>query len=187
MSKSTWLVLGSSLSAPDYLKKVSGEYDISIATNVGINLLQPDYYFLSDKLAISKHLTKAIEMQKLGMKLIMRENRLEADINIELGKPKVNQTFVRGEYVHPRFSGLICMQFAINSGATKILVVGHGGYNELDPGPDVHSKSSNWRGHSLLWIPSFMQSMVNVCPDIQFVFYGDLTYTITGNNASFVK
>ena len=170
MSKSTWLVLGSSLSAPDYLKKVSGEYDISIATNVGINLLQPDYYFLSDKLAISKHLTKAIEMQKLGMKLIMRENRLEADINIEFGKPKVNQTFVRGEYVHPRFSGLICMQFAINSGATKILVVGHGGY-----------------GSSGQWVPSFMQSMVNVCPDIQFVFYGDLTYTITGNNASFVK
>ena len=201
----TWIVLGSSLTAPDMLKVARADYGDTtlITTNSGIELAEPDYYFLSDQFACKQFGQRSKDMQANGMKVITlkrlpdalhRRGLDHADILLPIIHTGTPMIFERGVYRDCMFSGLYCSLFAINNGAKRMVVVGHEGYppGEDDPSywysaekPLEHPPEQRLR-YTKLYIGPWWQKVADACPDIEFVFYGDLNYKISGPNVKVI-
>ena len=194
-----WIVLGSSINAPAMLEAARVDYPdaTTMTTNAGIDLIRPDYYFLSDQIACKRYGKLAIQQQAQGTKLVtlkrlvtaMKRRGLDgADIFLELLHAGQPLDFTRGVINDCMFSGLFCAQFAIENGAKLIALPGHEGY---PPGQDDSSywdpsrnrlTESQRKTHTQKWIAPWWQKVVELCDDITFHFYGDLNYEITGAN-----
>jgi hypothetical protein len=198
-----WLVLGGSLSAPETFKVAREQYPDAtlITTNSGIRLCEPDYYLLSDKIAVVKFYAKAAKYQAKGMKIIapsgeayiVEWKKLTVDHVIHVPGMWDKIPWVRGAYSNYTLSGLYCIMFAINHGATKIILPGHEGFN-------VDAELYHWdqSDHSTLTVfltekwktikhdvqITIWEEFVEQCPDIEFVFYGDLNYPVEGENVT---
>ena len=102
--------------------------------------------------------------------------------------------FVRGEYTDAGFTGLFCLQYAINHGATHVAMVGMEGYRSEHGNPcnenfhdpkhrgRVCGRGTMGRRHTERIIGPFTQSCIDTCPDIRFIFYGNPTYKLSGFN-----
>jgi len=205
---STWLVVGSALSAPRYFDQALALADVTITCNAGIYLWLtadppaiPTYYWLSDSQAcelfprcrrfVQKRGSKIITLARSPGGLAIRDLD-SADLLLDLPeRPELGPAFIRGQWIHPVLSGLICLQFALNHGPGKLICVGMNGYKSK-PGeatPDTfdgRSGKPNASMHTREWIQPFTQSAVSACPDVKFIFAGKLQYELTGRNVVMV-
>ena len=94
------------------------------------------------------------------------------DIHLDIGRHnrlKEDRLCRRGEYVDCGFSRLYCIQFALNSGANHILLLGMEGYP-----PGIYARSKM----TLEAVAIFVASCIEVCPDVQFEFCGAPEYEL---------
>lgn len=196
----TWIVLGTSASASAMLPIAMTDYPdaTTITTNSGIDLIVPDYYFLSDHIACEWHGAKANQYKaEHGMKLVSlnREIRAlqtrgvdQADYLLEISRNHKPGVFCRNIFTDCMFSGLFTAQFAIYSGATTLAIVGHEGYpwrgNQdiyFDGNANSHPVHQRQKITTTRLAP-WWQGAVTECGDITFHFYGNLNFEITGSN-----
>lgn len=194
-----WIVIGSSPGAPEWLPVVRTRYPHAetITTNSGGLLFtlpdRPAYYFLSDHQACEEHGELAQDLAARGSRTITRKRADSAlknrgvewfDEFIQDERPGTMLDFVPGHYCDSGLSGLFCLQYAVNHGACGIHMVGFEGYGDGQhyfdkPRVQAQNKSVAFTEK---YIRRFVQSVVDVCPDVTFHFYGDLNYRISGRN-----
>jgi len=183
-ASTTWLVLGSSPNAERMLDVAHAAHQdaVVISTNSALQWVVPDYYLLQDPVAIKQWKDIAHEYREThGTQIVsirrpdIARSGLDADILLEMHNG-LETRYYRDRYVNCFFSGQFTAQFALMNGAEKLLLVGHEGYP---------------RGAREAWtvkhLPGWWQSCVDVCPDVEFVFYGKLTYEISGENVRIVN
>ena len=201
MDNPTWLCLGSSPSAPTMLPRALAAYPdcTRITTNRGIQLTIPHYYFLSDHFACKQFAEQAMELRHThGMQVITLGRRYEdaikrrglsdVDFLINQSRPTRPCDFARHVYTDCMFSGLYCVQFALNNGATTIVSVGHEGYPSAigeecywDHGDPPLAKRQAL-AYTKNWIGPWWRNAVAGCPEVTFHFFGRLEYEVDGPN-----
>lgn len=189
-----WLMVGTSPTVVDTLPQVRERYtfDRTITCNGGIGLLRPDVYVLVDYVAGLKWHEEARAAQQLGTRLVTLKRKLSVmkdrkvdhfDEFLELpnGPPTLTKW---GEF---RYSGPLCMEYAVRNGATEVIVVGCDGYRTNSPadyydGQDVGHRRPAMAGpqrtHEVL--REGFQQIANVWPDVVVKQYGSPNYTIDG-------
>lgn len=194
----TWLIVGSSPSMPRWFDLLLGHADTTITTNAGIleflgnpdRSLRPDYYLLFDSFAARQFGRYAATAMGLGTMLITKRFAdpdaapwplEQAAYTLPLPDRGPEPQFVRGRYTHPRLSGLVCLQFAINFGRPdRIILCGFEGYRsnahriERDTFDGRPGKAAG-EDHTLNWSRPFIRQAIEVCRDIQFVICGSTT------------
>ena len=117
----------------------------------------------------------------------MKTRRVDGFDEFLPGGPTQNR-FLRGGY-SAGLSGLLCLEYVVNHGAKRIHLVGMNGYAGRVGGDyfDGHETPVNTPDkrlrHTREIIEPFVQTVVDACPDVEFVFYGQLNYRVTGRNA----
>lgn len=159
--------------------------------------IELDFLFVFDFAACQKYANAAKRMQQDGTRCItlkrkqpeIAQRHLDGfDEFIGPSRFKNNPGwFSRGEWNDMGLSGLWCVQYALNGGATTLHLPGHDGYRGRPT--DYDSGESHPIAHDTTFgiIQPAMQAMVDACPDVQFVFYGDLAYEVKGENVSIIK
>ena len=174
-----------------------------ITTNSGILLMHPPdvaphYYFLSDHGACATFAGRAMDLRHthgtqiitLGRcdSAILSRGLTEVDYLVNPTRPTRPCDFTRGIYTDCMFSGLYCVQFALNQKAKTIVAVGHEGYplREDDPcywDPDDTSLPKKQSlAYTTNWIGPWWRAAVAACPDVTFHFYGHMNYEVSGPN-----
>jgi hypothetical protein len=192
-----WIVTGSSPTVIDHFEEVvCGVPDAkNITANAGMMLYDaigvvPDACVIFDEIASMMFGYSIRQAQRNGMKLITMNwtqqwVKVKADVEITTILHR-STCFHRGEYVNPGFSGLIACQYALNNGATELILVGMDGYKGRVWYPEVATFDgrSNANGDQAVreQIQPFMQSMIDECPDVLFTQYGDPVYMLHGEN-----
>jgi hypothetical protein len=182
--RETWAVIGTSPSAARRIGEVPEEAT-TIACNAAIDLFcgtgrRLDYYLLYDAAACRKWSWPAYRLQDEGTLLVTlkRSDRALADRNLsgfdefihaESGH-STDPTFQRGYYRNLRLSGLYSLAFAVNNGAKRVLMLGMEGYE------------NHQAGKVTLIIRPVTQAIIDACPDVQFEFWGEPRYRLTGEN-----
>ena len=194
----SWIVLGAGPDAREMLRLARARYPHSqiITTNEGIELFAdpdfPDVYVLNDQVASRTYADRAKAIQKRGCRLVtLRRDpqamRLRGVDHCDEFLPFVSgRLHVPGSYCGG-LSGLLCLQYALNHGAKSVHLVGMNGYTGKRGGDyfDEHEPDNKGRKramHTESIIQPFTQSAVDVCPDVGFVFYGQLNYSVAGQN-----
>jgi len=194
-----WIVLGAGPDAEKMLAYARARHPGApiVTTNEGLALFdppdRPDFFLLNDQRACVQYAQAAKDAQKLGCRLLTLRRDPQALKNRGVEHcdefleyvGNYNQ-FGRGGY-NAGLSGLLCLQYAINNGAKSVHLVGMNGYTGKCGGDyfDGHEPVNNGRKrrhHTESLIRPFTQSAVTECPDIEFVFYGQLNYPIQGTN-----
>jgi len=210
----SWMVLGSSPTAPTYHS--IPEVDYVIASGDGIMLRDPDFYMMIEKSALHRHIKLYYTAQQRGHTKILITDHIEIyarqakymDKLVKLGlrdannnTPIYNERLVIDQFQKPdawelwkpgnmfyAASGIMALQYAINQGANEIHMVGLEGYNKekeffyfnsedsAGPLPNVGSFELQAYSHKLT------QKMVDLLPDVSFITYGSLNFTLTGQN-----
>ncbi len=177
----TWIVAPHSPYMPSFWPVVRSVYPTAqtITCNEGLDVFRPDFFLVFDMAACRTHRRRGMDAQAEGTKLItldwqphVRKFRgmKHCDIFLTVA-PRGNElsgTFVRGSYADCGFTRLFALQFAINSGATHILFLGMEGYL-------VGKGRSNSKRDA---VTAFVQSVLKVCPDVQFDFCGAPEYKL---------
>lgn len=199
-----WIVTGSSHSGRDWLHRLVELYPdaVTMATNGSIawhdqDAIPLDYLFIFDMVACEKFNAVAYRMQTTGTRLVTLAKHRDVlkDRGVDRfdefigparfkGKP---DWFKRGEWNDMSLSGLWCVQYAINSGATTIHMPGHEGYRGIATDYESGLAHPNAATKTLGVIQPGFQAMIDACPDVEFVFYGDLAYDVKGVNATVCK
>lgn len=203
---STWLVAGSSESAVDWFDHALCDADVSITTNGGLFLWMaddhcPDWYFLSDNKACELFRRYVPRMRRMGMKLATPRRKecamqargvADADEFITMREAAEDPPrYDHERYVHSRFSGTICTQFALKHGADRIVWIGMDGYKSTP----AHIQQETFDGrmgkqqgkhttHNV--IQPFYQSCIDQNPGVQFVMAGKPRYELSGHNFKLV-
>jgi len=186
-----WIVVGDSEGGAAGLCLALERFPIAwtIACNAGYRHFGdtiPNCYLLYAPEPRREHWEHALEMRKQGAWLVTCNCRPMLLMGIDpfdevfrvRGVSRLPGVFVRGQYTDAGLSGLMCLQYAINNGATKVALVGMEGYS------DDHGVFCAWQTKS--FIRPFTQHVVDQCPDVQFVLYGTMNYEITGANVEHV-
>jgi len=111
------------------------------------------------------------------------------DAFIETVRHRKATEFVSGEYSPMNYTGLYCLQFAVNNGAERVLATGLDGYKqhaENYADRDKPQIGGNCQKRTR-YIEQCTQAIVTACPDVEFVFYGPLRYELTGANVKVVE
>lgn len=199
-----WIVTGSSHSGRMWMRRLVALYPdaIRMATNRAIewyaeDQLELDYLFIFDMVACEKFNRVAYEMQKAGTRLVTLDRNKEAlakrgverfDEFIGPARFKCNPGwFARNEWNDMGLSGLWSVQYAINSGADTIHLPGHEGYRGSPTDYDDGKAHPNAAVKTYGVIQPGFQAMIDACPDVEFVFYGDLAFDVKGRNATRVQ
>jgi len=136
-------------------------------------VFRPDFYVLFDMNACAKYRDAAKAAQAAGTKLVTLAKSPESlkqrgvdhfDIFLELGGHRGTGPFPLfrpGEYADCGFSRLYALQFAINNGATHVLLLGMKGYPHKR-GEEGYTK--------LQAIADFVGSCLRQCPGVRFTF-----------------
>jgi len=180
-----WIVLGSSASAPQFLRAIRAQDASSprtITTNVGLWLLWPDVpdvYFLTDHVACRQYRELAYEAQARGTRLVtMRRDRSALqkrgverfDEFLEFDHGGSQTRLRRGSYGHVIFSGMYCLQYALHSGASRVYLVGMEGYPRQD----------SRHHHSKQHLGPLINSAAEEWPEVEFVFCGEPQFELRG-------
>jgi len=132
-----WIVIGGGPSAERYWASAGGIMPVPrtnksiITCNNGLSLCHPEHYLLTDDWAIEQYMDDALEAQRRGTRIISHECRREdvPQANEYLDYEFANVTnYNPGRIAHARSSGVICVQYAIMHGATKIHLLGFDGF-----------------------------------------------------------
>lgn len=179
----SWLVLGTSPSHQKWYERLSharGDMTV-ITTNNGIETCPaPDYYWISDPRAWRRHREQIEPMRRSGTLVVTSKHlpgiaqRADVAVDVPVGFPPEQRSFERGRYANGRTSGSIMVQFAVNSGAWDVHIVGCEGWGTEKP-------------RIMQWYVPLMKSIVRRCPDVRFTFYGDLKYAVSGDNVEIIR
>jgi hypothetical protein len=178
-----------------------------IATNSSGRLFPegPDFYYVNalmfgDEKVDNKYLEDCKRYKAQGTRLVTVKRSSKAQVMrgtdwfdefIELTGPGANWQFKIGQFSDWSMSGLFITQYALNMGAEKVHMIGHEGYRSTEteaafdhfdgaPGPKNGEHCTN------VLIKPAMQAMIDACPFVEFVFYGCMNYTVTGQNVHFI-
>ena len=204
----TWLIVGGGPSGADTFDAVmacpSWRAGMSVATNSGIHLFfshidgpfYPDFYLLLDSKAVEIHHRWALAARRHGTMLVSCERNdpfgirgtPEADIRLPL--PMFDRTprpFRQGAYVHARYSGLLCLQLALNCGAERVGLIGFDGYRshagrQRPDTLDGRDGPATGVDGTRDFIAPFLQSCIDANPDVEFIQFGPTTYQLSGDN-----
>lgn len=139
---SVWLVIGTSPDAKDMFREFQREqtfFNVSITTNAGLDVmgsLLPTYYWVSDPRAIAKYRDRYAPLARLSTRIVTskwiadpRITKLDPILlDVPVTFPPAKRPFKEAEYVNGRTSGSIMLQFAVNSGATVVHLIGMSGW-----------------------------------------------------------
>lgn len=198
-SGDTWLILGSSVGAERWYGQAKALADVRCTCNGGITVeSEPDWYWLTDPHAIERHLETARAASQRGVRIIT--SRQSAKAKGELVRlahttldyaRRFEQRWRRGEYVNGRTSGCFLVQFAINNGAKRVLLVGMEGYKsrENEVVTDYFDGRDGLASHgdTMHYYVPMMRSIIEQCPDVEFVFYGHPNYDVAAPNVTVVN
>lgn len=203
MSKSRWMIMGSSPTAPDFHNIPDVDYVAS--SGDAILLREPDYYFIIEPSALWRWAEERFQAHKNGTKVVVHgdlpklvnrakfrgylkeEYKVPFDelLPVTHGGMKDWQQWYRGTYVNC-CSGVMALQYAANRvpAPTEIHMVGMEGYTG---GVDYFTGDSTGPN-----TPTYMKScyapltqrIINKLPDTKFTTYGNLTYDLKGKNVS---
>lgn len=196
-----WIVTGSSPSGREWTRRLVRRYPdaVRIASNRAIEWyaeddIELDYLFVFDFVACQKYADVAKRMQQDGTRCVtlQRKQPALAQRNIDgfdefIGPPRFKCNpgwFKRGEWNDMSLSGLWCVQYAINSGATTLHLPGHEGYRGRPSDYDTGEAHPNAHDKTFGVIEPAFRAMVEACLDVHFVFYGDLAYEVNGPNVT---
>ena len=197
---SNWLHIGSSPSVLQTLPQALAEHDFDMVMtcNAGIKLYaNPDILLLCDGVASVNYAEYARIAQMSGTRLVTLKRECQKAVSDRkighfdefLELPPVEKPFDGKAFTAFRFSGPLCLQYAILGGATQIVLVGCDGwtgendYFDSDEGHHVQNCHGDIYERSTMKIlrPQFRQ-MADVCPDVRFIQYGEPTFTIDSPN-----
>ena len=200
----TWLVVGSGPSAPDFLQMAQAERpDKTITCNYGTELIpDPNYYLLYENLAIElfkdhframreQHGTKLVApvLKAKRPKLAFKTLRAECIIEHRAAKSSGRDQYRRGHYLAAGFAGSLMVQFALENKAHRLLIVGMEGYRSKPNRAVVdtfHGRKGLYNFSDItqrIYAP-IMRQIVAAWPEVDFVFYGPLSYEIDGPNVT---
>jgi hypothetical protein len=188
----TWLVLGSSVSAPAEYERAKPFADVIITSNRGLKIEpNPDWYWVSDHVAVDRYLP-LIE-PSLGNKTKLVTNDFAVRTRPQL-KPladvilnydyKYNCNWHPGRYVNARASGGMILQFAANHDADRILMVGMSGYRSRPGHIEVEYFDGELgvikcQGLMKTYGP-LVQNVIDRSSGITFFFFGKPSYPWRG-------
>lgn len=206
MSDTEWVIVGSSPTAPKWLEAVrqnteSPQFAVTNRAHVLFPDDPPDIYFIGGEVTgnirgrYEQFYAAARDIQKRGSHLVSLQRRKEEikeaglDFMDEYLLVDVGRwgkwKFIPGHYSACGFSGLFCLQYAVNHGASIVHCVGMEGYAKeghyFDAGPDsVYNQTDDVIG-------PFTQAVIDACPGVEFIFYGELNYPVVGANVRLVS
>ena len=196
-----WLVVGSSPSVIETFPFALAEHKgaCTITANAGILIFKeynrwPNYMVMIDQRASEMFRFHVRLAQVEGTRLVtsnwaskaIEEAKLTADVVLNVPEER-EYKFYRDRYTDPLLSGLLSCQFAIQGGAKRLVLIGMDGYHDWNWEPKVETFDGrlgdcNGREKTRVVVAPFMQSMLDACPDVEFVQYGKPRYQLTGDN-----
>jgi len=192
-----WIVLGCSPSAPRYFRQVQAEHPGAtvITCNAGWRIATPDVYFVYDRVACAQYRDQCIRMHSLGVHLVtlarhpqaLRERQIEwfdEYLHLEPVTPE-KTVFTKGNYPQCNLSGLFCLCYAINNGASHVHVVGMEGYTHHQNNGVAYFDGRRGNGSGKLITERLIEPITQSIVDnagVLFSFYGNLAYSVTGTN-----
>ncbi len=203
----SWIVVGASPSAEIALRKAVARRPDSMrmTTNAGIHLFNGDrldYYWLTDKYACENHRADREAAIKRGTQIVTFDSGVEflkkrglenADVFIS-PKPRIGPAphYKYRQNIDICFSGMWCVQFALDHDATELHLCGLEGYRSTRGDRCVeyfNGKTGLKLGqdYTRIYIRPFLQSCLDECPDTKFILYGKPAYEITGPNLEVVS
>ena len=184
----TWLVLGSSVSAPEEYQRARPFADVVVTANRGVKIEpNPDWLWCSDNVAFARYRDKIDAAIAGGAKLLTnafgckRAPGMREIAHTVFSYPtKFDSNWRPGEYMNGRASGGMILQFAANQQPDRILMVGMEGYQST-PG---HLQVEYFDGElgaatSEKLMDTYgplVQSVIDQSPEIEFWFFGKLHY-----------
>lgn len=197
-----WIVLGSSPSAARdfplalHAAARAGEMPIVATANAGIELAPvPDYYWISDPVAVAMFIVAARRAVSAGTRVITNPpGYASCPVLREIGAEIVpgadmahSRGWYRGLYLNARTSGSWLTQFAVNHGARHISLVGMEGYRSSPQRGSVVDYFDGRTGSPRLsrvmeTYANIMREIVTASPQTTFELYGDMTYELKGAN-----
>lgn len=189
----TWLVLGSSVSAPAEYERAKPFADVVITSNRGVKIEpNPDFYWCTDHVALQRYLPLIEPGMGNGTKLITSEisisfahrygvPNLRSIADVILDYPRAfNTNFEPGSYVNGRASGSMILQFAANQRPDRILMVGMEGYQSTASNIQVEYFDGERGGAKCKALMEtygpLVQSVIDQSPEIEFCFFGRPNY-----------
>jgi hypothetical protein len=197
--KRTWLIVGGAPGITGALiaAAMAENPTVIIATNLGgcYGGPRPTYYLLADPVASRRFRAVAEVMRDSGTRLVtlyrdprsLAEARVE-DFDIFLRTARLPWArYIPGCYVHVGFSGLYCLQFALNNGAQRVVLLGCPGYTAADDVGHgvVHGLDSSAATREI--IGPFTQSAIAECGEVEFVIVGKPNYPVKGRNVRIIE
>ncbi len=198
-SGKTWLILGAGVRAvTDYLlaKQRNKNIDVVATANSGIIIEpNPSFVWLSDAKAIDIYYQPVADAVDRGSRLltiadaVLKRPFVEASAYSIFNYPLTEQTeWTPGLMVNGKTSGCALVQFAVNHGAEKVILVGMSGYKS--GGGHTHKDYFHGKAGSvnndktMRGYGPVLQSVIDQCPDVIFEFYGKPNYDWKGENVA---
>lgn len=192
----TWLVLGSSVSAPAEYERAKPFADVVITSNRGLKIEpNPDWYWVTDHIAVQRYLpliepslanhTKLVT-SKLAIGFALKEApHLHSLADMIIRYPRqYNSNWERGWYVNGRASGSMILQFAANHNPDRILMVGMEGYQSTPKRVVVEyfdGECGTAKCEKLMeTYGPLVQSVIDRSPSVDFFFFGSPHYPWRG-------
>lgn len=184
----TWLVLGSSVSAPAEYERAKPFADVVITSNRGLKIEpNPDWYWCSDNVAFDRYRVLIEAAISNGTKLLT--NTIGVGASPPMG-PMAHTIFnypsgydsnwQPGTYVNGRASGSMSLQFAANHEPDRILMVGMEGYKSTPKRIEVeYFDGESGAGKCKKLMQTYgplVQNVIDRSPGIEFWFFGELHY-----------
>lgn len=198
----TWLIIGGGTSAAIAFDLAMADHPdaTTITCNAGGGLfldrgIVPDYFLMyCTAQAFNLWSDDLIELHRRGCHVIgerrsegavfKRLGRYSERIEImDLGRALRCPPFDPAKMVYVRFSGLMCLQYALHHGAETVVLVGMEGYRstrERHVVENFDGRMGRDTGQKLTnsWIRVFTNSCIERCPQVRFIFYGRPNYEV---------
>lgn len=190
----TWLFIGSSPSAPAGLALARRTHviDRTITCNAGI-LLEPtpDVYLCIDHVACRRYADHAMAAASRGTHTVtlarderaLRERRLDQYAE-RLTLPGHGEP-TRETWGSFRYSGPLCMEYALRHGASRLILVGCDGYRHGDAHDyfdGEYRRPINPRTATGEVVVPRTRRLCQLWPETQWTVYGSLAYAINEPN-----
>jgi hypothetical protein len=170
----TYTVVGGGPSAARLLPSMP-KSDRIITTNAGINLCKPDWYYLNDLVACERHAQAGRESGAVCMTARRGVSGLITRGIVDFAQLGCEEMpvfkFTQGSYTYHPLSGVMCVQMAVNFGASLVRLVGFDGYTENERLIAKNKMQTD-----------ALQSIVDNSPRTVFEWYGESVLGVTGEN-----
>jgi len=193
-----WLVVGSSPNAPAALKLALALHPnaSTITTNAGFQLFTeqpPAVYFLADYVACKLWAQTAADLQARGTRFVVPAREplalvdrgiTHADEYIDVNRTLDAGRHHPGQYAGHALSGLYCLDYAVNNGATAVTLAGFDGYGsnletqvpDYFDGRDGHRNSERHNQRTAGYLESLLRET-----DVEVVNIGEPRYTVAAH------